>query len=78
MKKVTVILIVLLSITSCKEWISYEWGEINKSLGELQKARNELRDVISDLEVEGYDCYELEEIDSRLEEVEDILDARFW
>lgn len=70
-------LTVLFIFSSCQERISYKWGEINESLGQLQDAREELRSTISYLEYEGYDCSELEDIDSRIKKVEQILDRRF-
>ena len=76
MRKI-VFLFILFTLTSCEERISYKWSEINESLGQLQEARQELQCAISDLESEGYDCSELENVDGRLEEVEAILEARF-
>lgn len=64
--------------TSCEETISYEWSDINESLGLLQDARNELEDEISDLEYDGYDTSDLEEIVKRLKKVERILDRKFY
>ena len=71
------LLLSTLLFTSCEEKIAYGWGDINKSLGLLQDARNELKDEISDLEYEGYDTSDLEEIDERLRKVERILDRKF-
>ncbi len=67
-----------LLFTSCEEKITYGWGEINESLGLLQDARNELQNEISNLEYKGYDTSDLEKIDERLEEVETILDRKFY
>ena len=71
------LLLSTLLFTSCEEKITYGWGDINESLGLLQDARNELKDEISDLEYEGYDTSDLEEIDERLRKVERILDRKF-
>ena len=71
------ILLSTLLFTSCEEKIAYGWGDINKSLGLLQEAREELKDEISDLESKGYDTSDLEDIDNRLKKVERILDSRF-
>lgn len=71
------LLLSTLLFTSCEEKIAYGWGDINESLGLLQDARNELKDEISDLEYEGYDTSDLEEIDERLRKVERILDRKF-
>ena len=71
------LLLSTLLFTSCEEKITYGWGDINESLGLLQDARNELKDEISDLEYEGYDTSDLEEIDERLRKVESILDRKF-
>ena len=78
MRKIAVVFTVLLTFTSCQERITYKWGDINESLGQLQDARNELESVISDLEDNGYDCSELDNIDTRLKKVENILDANFY
>ena len=69
---------VLSTFASCEEKINYNWSDINESLGQLQKARGELKNTISDLESEGYDCSELENIDNRLKKVERILDEHFY
>ena len=72
-----IILFIIVALTSCQERIVYKWGEINESLGQLQDAREELKSAISDLEYEGYDCSELENIDKRLKKVEGILEEHF-
>jgi len=77
MKKLTIMLFALLIFTSCEEKISYGWGDINESLGLLQEARNDLAIEISNLEAEGYDASELEDIDNRIKKVEGILEKRF-
>ena len=77
MKKLTIMLFALLVFTSCEEKISYGWGDINESLGLLQEARNDLAIEISNLEAEGYDASELEDIDNRIKKVEGILEKRF-
>ena len=64
-------------LTSCEEKITYGWGDINESLGLLQEARKDLRTEISNLEDDGYDSSELEDIDNRLRKVESILDKKF-
>ena len=70
-------LFVVFTFVSCQERLIYKWSDINESLGQLQKARDELRSSISNLEYEGYDCSELESIDSRLKKVERILEKHF-
>ena len=77
MKKLTIMLFALLIFTSCEEKISYGWGDINESLGLLQEARNDLAIEISNLEAEGYDASELEDIDNRIKKVEGILEKHF-
>lgn len=77
MKQAAIIIFTILLLSSCQERVTYKWGDINESLGELQSARNELQDEISNLESEGYDCSQLEEIDARLKKVESILDEHF-
>lgn len=77
MKQAAILIFTILLLSSCQERVTYKWSEINESLGELQKARNELQDEISNLESEGYDCSQLEEIDARLKKVENILDEHF-
>ena len=72
-----VFLFILFTLSSCQERINYKWSEINESLSQLQDAREELKSAISDLEDEGYDCSELENIDSRLKKVEGILEEHF-
>ena len=67
----------LFIFTSCEEKITYGWGDINESLGLLQEARKDLKTEISNLESEGYDASELEDIDNRLKRVESILDQHF-
>jgi hypothetical protein len=75
--RLAIFLITLFVFTSCEEKITYGWGDINESLGQLQKARNELKSEISNLEYEGYDTSSLEDIDNRLKKVENILDEHF-
>ena len=81
MKKVLLKLFILLStvfvLSSCEERITYKWSEINKSLGLLQDARDELKEEISYLEDRGYNTYELESIDDNLKKVERILGEHF-
>lgn len=77
MKQAAIIIFTILLLSSCQERVTYKWGDINESLGELQSARNELQDEISNLESEGYDCSQLEEIYARLKKVESILDEHF-
>lgn len=77
MRHLVVALFTILMLTSCQEHIRYTWGNINESLGQLQDAREELKSEISNLESEGYDCSQFEEIDARLEKVENILDEHF-
>lgn len=77
MRKISVLLVFMLAFISCQDMIMYKWSQINYSLGELQDARNELENVISDLEYRGYDCSELENINNRLENVYDVLEAKF-
>ena len=67
-----------LFFTSCEEKITYGWGDINESLGLLQDVREDLKDEISDLEDEGYDTSDLQEIDERLRKIERILDRKFY
>ena len=76
--RLAILLITLFVFTSCEDKITYGWGDINESLGLLQDAREELKDEISDLEYEGFDTSDLEEIDERLEKVERILDSKFY
>jgi len=71
------VLSALFIFTSCEEKITYGWGDINESLGLLQEARKDLKTEISNLESEGYDASELEDIDNRLKRVESILDQHF-
>lgn len=78
MRKIAFVFVILFFLTSCEERITYKWSEINVSLGQLQAAREELQNVISDLEYEGYDGSELEDIDDRLRKVEKILDRKFY
>ena len=78
MKNIAFIITFLFVLSSCEEKIPYKWSEINDSLGELDKARKELKSEISNLEDEGYDCSELESIDNRLKKAEKILDSRFY
>lgn len=77
MRNIAILLTSLLFFTSCEEKIRYEWGEINESLGQIQDAREELKEEISNLEYEGYDTSELEDIDNHLEKVERILAKHF-
>jgi hypothetical protein len=77
MKKLFILLSALFIFTSCEEKITYGWGDINESLGLLQEARKDLKTEISNLESEGYDASELEDIDNRLKRVESILDQHF-
>ena len=77
MKKLFILLSALFIFTSCEEKITYGWGDINESLGLLQEARKDLKTEISNLESEGYDASELEDIDNRIKKVEGILEKRF-
>ena len=77
MKKLIILLSALFIFTSCEEKITYGWGDINESLGLLQEARKDLKTEISNLESEGYDASELEDIDNRLKRVENILERQF-
>lgn len=78
MRNIAILLTSLLFFTSCEEKIRYRWGDINESLGQLQDSREELQEEISNLEYEGYDTSELEDIDNRLKKVERILQKHFY
>lgn len=77
MRNIAILLTSLLFFTSCEEKIRYGWGDINESLGQLQDAREELKEEISNLECKGYDTSELENIDDHLKRVERILAKHF-
>ena len=74
---IAIMLFTLFIFFSCEEKITYEWSDINESLGLLQEARKDLKIEISNLESNGYDSYELEAIDERLKKVERFLDKNF-
>lgn len=74
---IAILLFALFFYSSCEEKITYGWGDINESLGLLQEVRKDLKTEISNLEGEGYDSSELEDIDKRLKRVESILDRHF-
>lgn len=77
MLNMAIMLFTLFVFISCEEKITYEWSDINESLGLLQEARKDLKIEISNLESNGYDSYELEAIDERLKKVERFLDKNF-
>ena len=77
MLNMAIMLFTLFVFISCEEKITYEWSDINESLGLLQEARKDLKIEISNLESNEYDSYELEAIDERLKKVERILDKNF-
>jgi hypothetical protein len=74
---IAILLFALFFYSSCEEKITYGWSDINESLGLLQEARKDLKIEISNLENDGYDSSELEDIDKRLKRVESILDKHF-
>ena len=74
---IVILLSALFFFTSCEEKITYGWSDISESLGMLHDVRKDLTIEISNLEAEGYDVSELEDIDNRLNEVECVLGEKF-